>query len=380
MKVSTRPLLLLLLLMLLMLPGLNMRFEFFKSTVLDGDVQLAPNAWFNIQAWLSGDYQAGKEKYFNDNVGFRPELVRTNNEIDYQLFGKLHAANVVLGKDNYLYEQGYIDARNGKDFAGYRKLGDLMRKLRYVQDTLKRAGKEILFVFTPSKGRYYPEYFPSRDRQTGSRATNYEVMKRLCDSLGINNLDLNGWFMNKKQHTEHPLFSKQGIHWTRWAGIRAADTFNKNLEQRLGIDIPDITLGKDSCGPVPIKGDNDIAVGINLWHPITKETWCYNRISFDTMNKQKPQVIFITDSFFWTWASDQVPQQCYNDWEFWYYFEEIWSDAVFKGDRKLGHISDNEWMAKLESSDALVFMLTEINLRPVGERSIQELYRRLGGK
>lgn len=381
MKMNIRSLLLTVLLLLLLLPALNMRFAFFKSLPLGGDVHLAPNAWFNIRSWMDGSYQQQKELYLNDNIGLRPELVRTNNEIDYLLFRKPHAANVVFGKEGCLFEQGYIDARNGKDFLGHERWRGMARRLRYIQDTLARAGKQLLFIFTPSKGRYYPEYFPNIDRLNPSAVTNYDVLKHYCDSFGVHNIDFNGWFLRLKPVTPHPLFSKQGIHWTRWAAIRAADSFNRNLEQRLGIEMPNIILGKDICSTTPRDGEDDIAHGLNLWKPVTTETWCYTDVAYDEDSAtQKPTVVFITDSFFWTWAADQEPQHCYKDWEFWYYFNEIWSDDVFSGKRPLGHISDDTWMDKLAHTDALVIMLTEINLVNVGDRCTSALYTRLGGK
>src|SRR4051812_6256237 len=105
-KLNIRALILGFLFLVLALPGLNLLFPFIESGKLLGDVHLAPDTSFTTGAWLAGRYQQQKEKYFNDNIGFRPDFVRLNNELDYLLFQKLHAADVVLGQHGYLFESG----------------------------------------------------------------------------------------------------------------------------------------------------------------------------------------------------------------------------------------------------------------------------------
>ncbi len=365
------------LMLVLCLPALNLYLPFVESGKLAGDVRNAPDTAFTPESWFAGRYQQKKDHFFNDQIGFRPDLVRINNQIDYFLFRKLHAGGVVLGKDQYLYEAGYINAYNGEEYLGHERILNQLSKLRYIQDTLARAGKPLVMAFIPSKGRYFPEYFPEKMQAPRTRLTNYEVMQAMCDSLGINNIDLNGWFRSIKARAPHPLFSKQGIHWTRLGAELAADTLNRYLETLLHIDILDMHIEKVECTPEP-RGDNDIAQGLNLIWPITTETLCYNHIRYDedSATKTKPSVIFISDSFFWTFIGQGIPHHCYKDWGMWYYFREIWDEST--GPLKM--IETTDWMKIIDTSDALVLFFTEPNLPNLGYGFIDQAFIKFGGK
>jgi hypothetical protein len=380
-KLNIRALLFGLLMLALAFPWFQHLFPLYKSEPLAGDVRPAPDASFSLEAWMSGSFQYGKEKHLNDNIGARPELVRINNQIDYMLFRKLHASGVVIGRDYYMYEDGYIKAYNGTDFMGMERIMDQLGKLRFIQDTLARAGKQLLLTFVPSKGRFYPEYFPASMQQHAPAASNYSVMREACARLGINHLDLNGWFRNMKATAPHPLFSKQGIHWTHLGAAIAADSFNRHLEQMLGIDIPDLTIGRVECTD-SLRGENDIARGLNLLVPLTRERLCYAKTSFtaDSNRHKRPAVIFICDSFFWTFLDLKVPQHCYRNWHMWYYFSEDWNERVMSGKADMQDPKESDWLATVSGSDAVVLFISEPNLANLGWTFIDRAYKSYGGR
>jgi len=376
-----RPYLLAFMMLVLILPGLNHVLPFIESGKLNGAVQLAKDTSFSPEAWFSGGYQKQKESYLNDNIGFRPDLIRFNNQLDYELFGMFHANGVVEGPDHYLYERGYIDAYYGNDYLGDSTVKELCRKLRFIQDTLERAGKKLIITFVPSKARYYPEYFPKRLIQEPTTRNNYQQLKMATASEGLHVIDLNGWFVNQKVTTPHPLFSKMGIHWTRYGANHAMDTFNRYLGSLLNIHIPDLVFEGVDCSTEP-RGDNDIATGLNLIWPYTVENICYDRLHFneDSLTRKKPAPIFIGDSFVWTLLANQIPQHCYHNWEFWSYFSEIWSQDVIDGHAELKYTSNSDWMSHLQTHNAVVLFFTESNLQHYKDYFINAAYTNFGGK
>lgn len=114
------------LLLVLAAPGLNSMFNIVQSAGLQGAIVPEKDTTFSIEAWWTGGYQHQKEKYLNDNIGLRPDLVRLNNQLDYFLFKKLHAQQVVLGKNQELFEDGYIKAYYGQDYIGTARIKELM--------------------------------------------------------------------------------------------------------------------------------------------------------------------------------------------------------------------------------------------------------------
>ena len=103
---------------------------------LNGSFETAKDTTFNWPAWWEGSYQEQKNRFLKDNFGLHNYYVRLNSQLNFNLFKKANAAYVVVGKDNYLYETGYIDAYHGKDFIGTKKVENYMRQLKQVQDTL----------------------------------------------------------------------------------------------------------------------------------------------------------------------------------------------------------------------------------------------------
>ena len=366
------------LLLVLLLPMLNQVSGIVKSGPLNGDVQLATDTAFTWQGWWDGSYQKQKEAYLNDQTGFRPDLVRLNNQIDYSIFRKLHAREVVIGKDQYLYEQGYISAYYGREFAGYNHHAENLYKLLLVRDTLLKAGKKLFIVFAPSKARIYPEFIPDYLRSTLPHSSNYETMVRICDSLKLPYLDFNSCFRAIKEKTSYPLFGRKGTHWTHTGSDIAADTFNHYLAAVTGKPVPEISWDdKETERTNTARGfDDDIDKGINLIWPLREDTFYYHKLHFEAGNPQeRPRVIFISDSFFWSWLNSQVPQHCYKDWEFWYYFNELWTERSINGEEQSGHEADNRWMERLQKTDVVVLMYGELNLADIGSSFIDKAYK-----
>ena len=120
-----------------------------------------------------------------------------------------------MGTHHCLYQEPYINAYYGEDFAGYKTIRERSIKLKAIQDTFAKLGKSLVLVYAPNKAAYYPEYFPEHRVHDKKGVTNLEEYRRMADSLGINQIDMNAWFISMKKTTHELLFSKQGIHWDR---------------------------------------------------------------------------------------------------------------------------------------------------------------------
>ena len=114
-----------------------------------------------------------------------PDLIRLNNQLDFSLFKKIHSEWRLLGGDNScIFQDVYIYSYLGRDFDGYPYILEKVRKLKAIQDTLGKLGKSLIFVQSPCKAFYYPEYFPGRYKDTVRCTTNYETYKRIGDFCG----------------------------------------------------------------------------------------------------------------------------------------------------------------------------------------------------
>ena len=101
-------------LLLMMIPLFETEFKIFNFEGLKGAFYPKIKPVLNDSDWFNGDYQKRAEEYLTDTVGFRNVLLRLNNQIDYSLYDKLHAYDIVVGKENSLQATTHYDAFLGK--------------------------------------------------------------------------------------------------------------------------------------------------------------------------------------------------------------------------------------------------------------------------
>lgn len=363
------------LLLLLMMPFFQGGLRMVTTLRLWGDFTNAPDVYFSWNDWWSGTYQQQKNNYFNDQVGFRQDLVRINNQVDYSLFKKLHSNSVVLGSNQCLYQKDYINAYYGRDFVGADKILTVLIKLKAVQDTLTKLGKTVILAHAPCKAFFYPDDFPDDLKGPHVAPSNYQAYVRIADSLGINQIDYNSWFLSMKDRRKELLYSKQGIHWTVYGSLLAADSLISYVEKKRNIHMPHIYWTKTDTSSRARETDDDIYKALNLILPITRETFTYPDVKFsDDSTKTKPKVIYIGDSFISNFIHDRLMEHTNSDWEYWFYFNVVAYQNSGDDPATWRHIEDYDWMDKIKHTDCILIMYTSHNLFQLGNGFIERTY------
>ena len=125
-------------------PYVQSKFNIIKIASLKGAYATPPkNVSFNFSDWFEGSYQLGKEEYLKNSFGTRDYLIRIHNQFEYSLYHKVNAKDVIVGKNNYLFEEHYIQGYYGTDFAGIDSINNGMYRLQFINDTLKKLGKTL---------------------------------------------------------------------------------------------------------------------------------------------------------------------------------------------------------------------------------------------
>ena len=326
--------------------------------------------------WWSGMYQDSMAEYAKGKTGVRPDLVRFINQIDYDLFKKVRASSVIVGRNGYLYEGDYISEYCGRSILTYEQWQKKLYKLRRVQDTLAFLGIHFVAIQAGSKASFYPEYFPDELRCDQRPVNDHDQLNRIADSMGINYIDFNSWFVSMKDKVEGNFFTKQGIHWTKYSATMAADSFIKYLHYKACINIPDLKWVKGDTRDLPQNSDMDLFLGMNLMENPEKGIFYYPFITYEEKSKEKPKMIFVSDSYMWTWMDLYIPHNIAKDWEFWYYNNDVWgaSGQIAKDRRAY------TWHESLLESRCVVLMFSECNLGRIGWGFIDESYEYFYGK
>ena len=251
--------------LVMILPFLQHCFGFIESGKLNGYIVSTPDVKFSYPKWWDGTYQKQKSYFLNDSVGFRPDLVRLSDQIGFSLFNEVHAADVYLGKDGQLFSKVHTDEYFGGDHIGIDTVRTMLIKLKRIQDTLEHLGKTMVFVYAPSKAYYLPEKIPDCLRLAEPpKISNYHTFKRLGDSLHINQLDFNAYFIAMKDTVKNLIFSKQGTHWTNYGALLGGDSLTKYIERTRNISMPELTIEEMQYSAAARNDDADLSRILNL--------------------------------------------------------------------------------------------------------------------
>jgi hypothetical protein len=341
-----------------------------KPHPLKGASAPAPYKKFTWQSWWDASYQDTIGDYIKQNTGVRTNLIRLIDQIDFSILGYIHANGLVVGKKEYLFEDWYIKCYRGEISTPYHNCAERLYKLRKVQDTLSKLGIAVVTIEAGSKVSYYPEYFPENERCDGKPANDHQLFNHLSDSLGIHYIDFNNWFVSLKGKTQGHLFTKQGVHWSIYGAVMAADSFVKYVQSAEKINLPDLKWSPGVPYRKPQKTDMDIYDALNLIVPPISDTFYYPTIWYDGKEREKPKMIFVADSYMWSWVNENIPDSISENWEFWYY-----NTTVHKHTNTHQCKMENyDWCDSLLQSKVLVFMVSESNISGFGWGFIEKAY------
>jgi hypothetical protein len=275
----------------------------------------------------------------------------------FSLFKEAGAKDVIVGKDNYLFELNYIKAFTGKDRLPVDSIKLKITQLKELQDILGQQGKTLIVGLAAGKASYFPEYIPDRYGK-GSAETNYHLYAKGLKDAGVNLLDINQWFLNEKTRSRYPLFPKAGIHWSSYGSLLVLDSLIKQIELLRNEDLPSIKIDRIEISGSPKGSDNDIGEAMNMFSHINYPL-AYPEYSVETdSNKKKLSVMVIADSFFWTVYEKTWGRDLFKFIEFRYYNQEI-----HNSENPVPVMAGGEnWSEKTARTDVVFLLCTEANL------------------
>ena len=368
-KISFKEILLIFILLILIFPAFQQVTGLIRVKWLKGSIEAVATKPFTVKNWLSGEYQEQNEKYQNDNFGFRNAFIRLNNEISFDFFKKARANGVIIGKENYLFEENYIKAYYGTDFIGKDSIEHRMKRLKFVQDTLSKLNKDLVLIFAAGKGTYYSEFFPD-EFVTKKGITNYEYHLKWAKSLHINYIDFNSYFLKNKKTTKYPLYPQYGIHWSKYGMCLAADSIIHFIEKKRSIDMNAIYWDQVDMEN-PKEEDYDIADGMNLIFKLGSFKMGYPQLKFENSpQKIKPNLLVISDSYYWGMYNFGL-SQVFDKSHFWYYNKEIYPETFSSPLAPL----DVDLKKEINDHDVILLMSTQATLPDLGWGFIERMYQ-----
>lgn len=309
---------------------------------------------------LDHSFQNQAEEQIKHTVGFCNHGVRFYNQLNYDLFHYSAAPKLILGTDDYFFENIYVDEYTGRDYVGENVIARNVERFKQLQDRLAQEGTTLLLVIEPSKAWYMPEKLPHKC--TKGTHTNYESYRDACLQAGVSFLDLNQYFCKHRAQFEHPAYSKHGIHWSSYGSWLAATQLQQFIERESHLSLGTIQHLGDSLSDRTNDLDFDLEPPMNLLRPLQHE-----KIAFPILQmrpaQQRPSALIIADSYAWSLWDKGFLHHWFQDPEYWYYnrtvYPDIWEPhAIYANKENLTQ--------KYHSKKIILLMTTTANLKDFG--------------
>ena len=206
--------------------------------VVETDLSLDALTLRNV---LEGHFQRLVEKKCKEKIAFSNYWIRAYNELLFRVFQKSKTYKLVLGKNNYFYEEIYITEYLGRNFIGDSLMQKKVQYLSFLQKLLLDQYQIYLIpVIEPGKASYNPDHIPDHYRPHIKGKNNYESFVEHATREQVLYLDLNRYFKELRPTVPHPLYSHFGRHWSSYGMWVAADTLTHYLEATCNIKLPEL--------------------------------------------------------------------------------------------------------------------------------------------
>ena len=360
-------------LLLLLTPLFQLTLPFTKETPLDGVDRPPPLPEFSISTWMNEDYQKNYSLAFEQNIGFHSSLVRLRNQINYSVFDFSDIADVVVGKEGYLFLKPYTNAVTGVDFVGDEYINIQTQKMKTIQTELKKKNIDFFVVLAPGKGSFYSEFIPDKIMKGAKPdSTNYTCYKKRFLEQEVNCLDLNSYFLSIKNSEKYPLYSTTGVHWTEYSCYIASKEIVAYIEKIRKINLPEIKL--QSIKMLDLSGnhstDYDAACVMNVFSAIPHPTYAIPKLQFvsDTTTK-KPRFLCVADSYFAGITNTGIPSNVFADYQYWLYYDRIYQSYL-----KEKKVAELNLKNEIEKKDVICLLATDASLAPFPFGFVDKVY------
>lgn len=312
---------------------------------------------FSFETWLNGSYQNRFETEFQKNLGSRPLFIRTHHQLFYSLFNQ-SKTYVVIGKNEEYFAYNYFPSFRGFDLKSKSYWEEMVEGLKKFQDTLDVYGIPCLVVIAPNKVRFMPENLPDYLSPQPGIETNWKRFNEAAGRQGLNVLDLNQVFLDLKNRVRPNLFPNTGTHWSAYGATLGLDSILRRLDGLSERSFVQLKYQKGTWTDSIIDGDTELAEHLNLWCSPSSNRQFMFEVEAENPEGMKPNVLFISDSYFWTINSLKLNHRFLSpSHSFWYY-----NNTNFDSTHGECPVDSLDSWSEILKRDGVVLMATESNL------------------
>jgi hypothetical protein len=174
------------------------------------------------------------DAYFRDNFGWRERLIRWHHLFTFHCLRESPVANVIVGRDGWLFYAGNGDGVDFRDFGGRwpHSASDVEAWLTHQDARVEeyaQVGARYLVALAPNKHTVYPEYVPARYGPHRPGLLD-EVRTQLQRHPQLEVVDLREALLPKR---DAQLYFRGDSHWNAQGAFRAAQAITDALRARV---------------------------------------------------------------------------------------------------------------------------------------------------
>lgn len=141
--------------------------------------------------------------------------------------------------------------------------------------------------------------------------------------------------------------------------LMATDSLIHRIENELTLDLPDLLIGENQLSKNLDRMDYDIADGMNLIFQLPTIPMCYPGYTWEEdAGKQKPKVLVIGDSFYWSMFNIGLWTKSFSPGGFWFYNRQVYPESFTQS----LNTEDTDRNKVFNETDVFILMVTEANL------------------
>ena len=344
----------LVLLALLFLPMMQTCFHWVDEKPLDGAYVPAKKPVVNAKTLYNETAQDSLTSWCNEQTGFRQSMIRLNNQLLYSAFGKIPVTHLVKGNDDSnFFDKSYINSYIGETYIGEEKIKYITRQLKVIQDMLDAKGVTMLPVFVVGKASYFPELIPDNFMSKLQETNNYEEYLKAFEEQGIEMIDFNRWFCERKGSEAHPIYCNLSSHWTVYGASLAMDSLVRYMETKTRQTQAHVSITAFDSTYL-MEQDDELYRMMNLIFPIDHNT--IDQPKFSYSQGYKPRVLSISDSYWWAiYAWDvALHQNLFSDGGFWFY-----NKTVYPKQTPIQTVEALNYKQEIEKQEFVLLVCTE---------------------
>lgn len=172
---------------------------------------------------LNRDFSEHYEKWFNDRLPFRSQILTGANFIKSEII-KAPTANVISGKDGWLFFEETAADYMDTNAMSEEQLKSIGVTLSLIQENVKEKNGNFTFVPMPNKNSVYGEYMP--DCYNKAEENNLTRLYGVLDEYGVNYVNMKKLLTDNK---DMGLYHKRDTHWNYMGALLGYNSIMDSL-------------------------------------------------------------------------------------------------------------------------------------------------------